>query len=513
MIVFPNPGVYSVTCTVSRGTTTITSSTVTVTVYNANLWATSSGGTIISAFGVNAGSYIAGPTDIFAPITGAAGSTAALAISAPQPGLNPGDPATPYFYWLPNTTGNSGVVDVYGATMAGTNQTLIGTLDVNGANTDNLGFVRLGMGPNGVCYLLAGNGSTTVYLASFKPNGVTVNSSLPVADRLKVDDANGVTLAGGGSAADFQNGDLAVLPSPSSPGGVAIYALANVTNGTTEIFIGSPNGNNTTFTRRWNLVDGNNGNQSFSGSVNGVAFDLAGSMYLSTSVGIYFVNSATVNSAGPGTVVTTLVRAQTGLQDLASNAFPSGSTLPVKLKNFSGILRNNIATLNWESESEENFDYYEVERSTSPSQFRSVAKRNPLGTSNSGNSYSVNDDVSAESSKVFYYRLKMADKDGRTEYSNIVMLRRDNKQIKNLLLTPNPVQGVATARIEMASAGVVTLRVMDGNGRTIHQQRNNVNAGVNAVSILNVSTLQPGTYILQMIDSNGEISSAKFSKF
>jgi hypothetical protein len=506
---FPTAGTYTVSVTVTQtqnGSASASTST-TITVINPNLWSTSSNGTVVSGFVVNNGVYSTGPLPIFTPNTGSGSSTAALALSAPQPGVNPGDPATPYFYWLPNTSGNSGVVEVWGATANGSNQTLIGTLDVNGAGTNSLGFVRLGMGPNGVCYLLAGDG-TTIYLASFKPNGVTVNSSLPLADRLKIDDTDGVTINGGG-ANEFQNGDLAVLIDPQQ-GGVNIYALANVTGGTTKIFIGKPNGNSTTFTKRWDLVDP--ANQPFTGSVNGVAFDFAGSMYLSTAAGVYFVDKTTVNQAGIGTVVTSLAWSGSGLQDLASNSFPAGSTLPVKLKSFSGSLSNNSVTLKWETESEINFDYFQVERSTNGSSFTAIGSKDAAASASLSSAYDYADDLRNESSNVFYYRLKIIDKDGRFEYSNVIMLRKDKKALKNLFLTPNPVRGTAAnARIETVTSGVITLRIADMNGRILHQQTNNVSAGVNSISITGISKLQPGMYMLQMV-SNGETVSTKFSK-
>lgn len=513
-LTFTEAGAYTVTVFVERtqnGSGSATSSTININVFNPSLWATSNSGTRISSFSVSSGNYFAGPQNIFTPNTGTGTSTAALAMSAMQPGVNPGDPFTPYFYWLPNTSNNSGVVEVYGATISGANQTLIGTLDLNGASTTSLGFVRLGMGPDGVCYLIAGDGSTTIYLASFKPNGVTTNANLPLADRLQVIDAD-VTIAGTGvSAADFQNGDLAVLTDPQQ-GGVKIYALANITGGATKMFVGKPNGSSTVMTKAWDLVqpDGN----PFTVGVNGVAFDLFGSMYLSASNGIYYVNAGTINTSGSGTVQTTLVQSVTGVQDLATNAFPQGSPLPVKLKTFSGVLKNNIATLNWETEYEENFESYEVERATNPSQFTKIASKSPAGATNKTAYYQLTDDISSLSSKVVYYRLRMVDKDGRFEYSNVIMLRSDSKQIKNLLLTPNPVQGAtANVRIEAETAGNVMLRVVDAGGSIVIQQWNKLSVGVNAVQIQNINRLQPGVYILQMITGNGEVTSTRFSKY
>lgn len=182
----------------------------------------------VSGFAVSNGSFISGPTNIFAPTfpgsTTGGSSTAALGRS-PFP-----TPNTGYFYWLPNTTGNNGVVEVFGATATGADTKLIATLDVNGAGNNSLGFVRLGMGPDGTGWILAGDGST-LFLAKF------ISSALNTVTITIVDAS--VTLSGG-AVSTFQNGDLCISGSGN------IYALANDGSGVTQIFIGFPNGSNTT---------------------------------------------------------------------------------------------------------------------------------------------------------------------------------------------------------------------------------------------------------------------------
>ena len=209
-------------------------------------------------------------------------------------------PSNGFFYWMPNSTGNNGVVTVYGATSTGATQTVIGSLDLNGSgNNTSLGFVRLGMGPDGKDGFWRVMG-TDLYLARFASNGV-----IPVP--LVLEDANGVTLSGG-AASTFQNGDICVS------GNNTFYALANNGSGVTQIFTGTPNGNSTTLTKKWDPVDQNN--NTFTGNVNGVAFDLIGSLYISTASGLYFINQNTVN--GPaGTVQGSLVWTGSGLTDLA----------------------------------------------------------------------------------------------------------------------------------------------------------------------------------------------------
>ena len=455
----------------------------------ASLWATSSDGTQISAFAVSNGTYISGPTNLFAatfPGTTTGGTSTAALGRTDQPTA-----ANGHFYYLPNS-GTNGVVEVYAATANGSTIARVGSLDVNGgANNTTLGFVRLGMGPDGTGWILAGDG-TTLYLAKFTANGTG-------AVTITVEDAS-VTLVGG-AVATFQNGDIAVS------GNGTLYALANNGSGVTQIFIGSPNGSSTTLTKRWDLVDGSN--NAFTGSVNGVAFDAQGSLYISTATGLYYIDDNTVN--GPaGTVQCDLVTLVTGLQDLASNVFPTETTLPVKLNSFTGSLYNNITTLNWSASSETNFSHYEIERSSNGSNFATVGSKNPAGGSGR-NAYQFADNLSAVSGNVFYYRLKIVDIDGHVDYSSVIMVRKDQKTLTGLTVNPNPVVGgIALVRFSSTSNSLATIRVIDMTGKVVLQQQDKVNEGVNSVPVRNASTLQKGTYILQ-VQNGEELTATKFS--
>lgn len=494
---FPTTGTYLITCSVQEGggglSAVSAATTVNVTPnVPANLWATSSNGTQISGFAVSNGTYVTGPTNIFAASfpgsTTGGTSTAALGRSA-FPSINLG-----HFYWLPNTTGNNGVVEVFAATSTGANVTRIGSLDVNGiSNNTNLGFVRLGIGPDGTGWILAGDG-TTVFLAKFITNGVN-----PVT--ITIEDDN-VSLTGG-AASTFQNGDICIA------GTGKIYALANDGNGITQLFIGAPTGSTTTLVKKWDLVTP--GGAGFGGRVNGVAFDLLGSLYLSTDNGLYYIDQNTAN--GPaGTVECSLVAQLSGLQDLASNAFPSQSTLPVTLLDFTATYNNGSTRLSWETENEVSFSHYEVERKTASSRdYTAIASKQAQG--NTGRSeYQVTDDISSVTDDVVYYRLKMVDIDGVFRYSNVIMVRKEKKSVKEITLSPNPVfKGTdATIRYTSGTSATVNIRVMDMAGRQVLSQQNNLTSGTNSIQLNNLNKLQPGLYVVQLMNGN-DISAYKFS--
>lgn len=487
-ITFPGSGNYTVTVTVSRSTSSATTST-SVTALVPNLYSASGTGTI-KAWNVNivTGAVNAGPVDVQSPSVNTAGLAKNKATASDPSG-------SLYYIENSNSSSNNGIVNIYSVKPNGTSNTAVGTIDMNGAgNNTGLGFVRLGFDASGYGWVVAGDGSSNIYIAKFLGNGASAISNVNTF-------GNATLSVSGGNASDFQNGDLAFTANGT------MYILANITNGSTGIYTLNSSITPTILTKKWTLVDASN--NTFSGSVNGVAFTQNGSMHISTSNGLYFIDQATANLAS-GTVQAALVQSISGLTDLASDATPSQSSLPVKLSGFSASLNNDVVTLNWTTDFEISFDHYEIERSTNPSAFAKIGSK--VSNRFSGRSaYQFEDNLSQSSENVFYYRLKMVDIDGHFEYSKVISVRRDLKSIKSVIISPNPVaNGNATAKIAVAERGTISLRVMDVSGRVVLQQTNTVNQGLNSISINNADKLAPGLYLLQVLNGK-EISTAKIS--
>lgn len=488
-LTFPTAGTFTVSVTISRtGATTTVTNSIIVNVYGApaipNLWAINgTGSNTVSTFEVNQGfDFGPGPTPLFTMSMGA--PSAALALSDKP------TPLSGYFYWLANTTGNNGVVNVYGSNNTGGSQTLIGSIDLTPDNT-SLGFVRLGMRGDGRAFLLASGGGN-LYLASFKPNGVTLNGSLPAADQLAVVD-NSVSLVGG-SVATFQNGDLCFA------GDGNLVALAN-SGGTTQIFTGTPNGSSTTLTKKFDVLDQNGA--AFSGSVNGIAFDDLGSLYVSASVGLYFINKNTVD--GPAaTININQVWAGTGLTDLASNFFPFTIVTPVSLTDFTVTRQGGNAQVSWRTVTEMNTDHFVIERSKDGINFVEAGSTAAAGNSTGAINYQYLDPI-AGMSGIIYYRLKTVDMDASVSYSKIISLRLDGSGIvKNFNVFPNPFTSDIKIELNAEKDANVTIRISNAAGQSVFSRSNLVQKGNNII-VLNseLSTLKAGMYIVEVISEEG----------
>jgi hypothetical protein len=215
-------------------------------------------------------------------------------------------------------------------------------------------------------------------------------------------------------------------------------------------------------------------------------------------------------SKGNGSAITT-TQDREYATEFTCLSYPQQATLPVKLISFTGSYRNQATSLNWQTENELNFSKFEVERSSTGSDYRAIGMRQSTSSNASRQTYQYSDDLSAVAGNVFYYRLKMIDKDGQFKYSNVIMIRKESKSINGVALNPNPVVGgMATVRFTASATNTVNFRVVDMNGKTVLQQQNKVYDGNNSISLNNLDRLQPGVYLLQM--ANGEeMTTIKFN--
>ncbi len=191
--------------------------------------------------------------------------------------------------------------------------------------------------------------------------------------------------------------------------------------------------------------------------------------------------------------------------------FPQPIILPVKLLSFTGSFKNNTTSLNWITEKQEDLSSYEIERSIDGTNFSAIGSRQALGTTASTNSYQYIDDLSFMDSQVFFYRLKMIDLTGEYKYSNVILIRKDQKTMTDISITPNPIiKGAATTlRFASQSKTVATIKIIDMAGSVVYKQQNNITEGTNSISLNNLDRIHPGVYILKISNGN-EVLSTKF---
>ncbi len=172
---------------------------------------------------------------------------------------------------------------------------------------------------------------------------------------------------------------------------------------------------------------------------------------------------------------------------------PAG-VLPVDLINFTARLNNADAILNWQTATEINASFFNIQRSNNAIDFSNLGKVFAIGNSNSLNNYSFTDATIAQNT-TYYYRLQALDKDGKFTYSNIVALKLDGKN--GLTIFPNPVKQTLVVQIQSNKKEQTTITIKDLQGRDLQVQQVTLIAGNNYYSF-QVPNLASGIYLLMV---------------
>lgn len=184
---------------------------------------------------------------------------------------------------------------------------------------------------------------------------------------------------------------------------------------------------------------------------------------------------------------------------------PSNATVPVELTSFEAVYAQNKVNLTWSTASEENNDFFAVEKSLDGKVFEVLGEVQGAGTTIEAQEYSYTDmNITA---KTNYYRLKQVDFDGTFAYSDIVVVEAtgSNLTTTNVKTYPNPVVNELNIQLP-ASTKAVTFTIMDLTGKVVLvDNRDEVTEETTTVEVGN---LPSGTYMLQ-IENGGETTSKR----
>lgn len=242
--------------------------------------------------------------------------------------------------------------------------------------------------------------------------------------------------------------------------------------------------------------------------INGIAMDPAGSMYIATRryngiqtnpPGTFKNELYKSSSVGLATLMPGFAPITTGysIADLASCYFP---TVVLKKQEFTlaGSVTSGNSNLGWEIEDNTDVNYFEIQRSEgTPDKFTTVNRLYATQTTADNAAYRFQDNVSSVEGAVFYRVRKVLD-NGMGIYSNIVTLYNGSEVHITAKPRPNPVVSNFDVDLQLRNAGNVTIRIIDANGRTVHQQSTNQPAGVSTVHVNDMSQIQPGIYIMEL---------------
>jgi hypothetical protein len=165
--------------------------------------------------------------------------------------------------------------------------------------------------------------------------------------------------------------------------------------------------------------------------------------------------------------------------------FGTPTPLPVEIQSFEAISGNNSIHLNWVLNSEQNNDYFTLERSVGGLEWIEIAQISSVGNNNTEQTYSFTDNQAGFNRKI-YYRLSQVDLDGKVSIIGI-----DNSIINSFLpsntflLVPNPKSkdGKLVAYIDGPFEELPMMYCYDQTGRLIKVQQLEVYKGMNRIQL------------------------------
>jgi hypothetical protein len=150
--------------------------------------------------------------------------------------------------------------------------------------------------------------------------------------------------------------------------------------------------------------------------------------------------------------------------------------------------------LRWNTASEVNNDYFNLQRSADQENFTTIGTIGGSGNSTYVNNYSF-DDLNPHSG-INYYRLQQVDYDGTTTNYPVVALRFD-RNVSSLY--PNPVSEFSNLSFTSDRDKTIEIRVIDAVGKIVYSNAEEVKRGENEIH-LDVAAFSKGIYFLQISD-------------
>lgn len=147
----------------------------------------------------------------------------------------------------------------------------------------------------------------------------------------------------------------------------------------------------------------------------------------------------------------------------------TSNPLPIELLTFTGSYRDGRTRLVWNTATEKNGDYFQIERQTAGGDFLAIGRVEAVGESLQQQHYTFDDLQPVPGENV--YRLRMVDRDSRFEHSPSIIVTR--QETAGWQLAPNPATGQVTLSINgQDEPPMFRFEVYNAQGRLVlaHEQ-------------------------------------------
>ena len=181
------------------------------------------------------------------------------------------------------------------------------------------------------------------------------------------------------------------------------------------------------------------------------------------------------------------------------------TSLPAELIDFRGKATDKNVNLYWTTVSEENNDYFEIERSVNGFAFESIGIVNGSGTITAVQNYLFIDKNPLNGAN--YYRLRQVDFDGNYEYSKIVLIDTETN-IPTIKIVQNPVEDKLLIETNTITNSDIQFEIFNISGQLMKSI--NLENTSNRMIIV-VEDLSSGMYFIK-INNGNEATVKRFIK-
>ncbi len=207
--------------------------------------------------------------------------------------------------------------------------------------------------------------------------------------------------------------------------------------------------------------------------------------------------SITVDGAGTYIVTQELLSGcgENGRDTIVITAVDNCSILNSSIKSFNIQLQNTLPLLSWQLLNHEQVASVTVERRTERSGFYSIA--NIRENNVTDHRYT---DKNASQEDLYFYRLKITDKDGRTYYSEVLSVKTGITSTLQLKVNPNPVTGSSmNLYVTLPKNELADIQLIHMSGKIVDQQQQKLTKGTSHIKLNRKAAWQPGVYILRIM--------------
>lgn len=188
---------------------------------------------------------------------------------------------------------------------------------------------------------------------------------------------------------------------------------------------------------------------------------------------------------------------------------PVSGLLPIVMTPLKAAYVNGVSHLTWSSLQEQNTSYFEIQKSNDGVNFDHLSDLPAKGSSDVVVNYSF-DDIKANAG-INYYRLKLMDRDGQYQYSNIAAVNVNIKGIHITGIYPAPFINKINVTVSSETKTQATLSLFDNAGKLLGMQQHMVNKGINNLVMGDLDKLAKGFYTMR-IQVGSEITVKKLIK-